>query len=94
MNKCRYIGHLILSSILESYLISIIRWNDSVIDGVTIREDAVFEVASIVMNTAFWYMKHAVLVAVKPEVSQEIHIIFISLYESNTIYFCLSLSIP
>jgi len=47
------------------------RWNDSVIDGVTIREDAVFEVASIVMNTALWYMKHAVLVAVKPEISME-----------------------
>ena len=23
------------------------------------------------MNTAFWYMKHAVLVAVKPEISME-----------------------
>jgi len=47
------------------------RWSDSIIDGVTVRQDAIFEVGSVVMNSAFWFMKHAVLVAVKPEVTME-----------------------
>ena len=47
------------------------RWSDSIIDGVTVRSDAIFEVGSIVMNTAFWFMKHAVLVAVKPEITMD-----------------------
>jgi len=47
------------------------RWSDSVIEGVSVREDAVFEVASVIINAAFWFMKHAVLIAVRPEVSME-----------------------
>ena len=30
-----------------------------------------FEVASIILNSAFWFMKHAVLIAVKPEVRNQ-----------------------
>ena len=35
----------------------IFRWSDSILEGVSVRADAVFEVASIVMNAAFWFMK-------------------------------------
>jgi len=47
------------------------RWNDSILEGVSVREDAVYEVSSIIVNCAFWFMKRAVLVAVKPEISME-----------------------
>ena len=40
--------------------------------GVTTgREDAVHEVASMVLNVALWFMKHAASLVAKPEVKME-----------------------
>ena len=47
------------------------RWSDSLLTGATARKDAVFEAASMLMNVAFWFMRHAVLVAVRPTVNME-----------------------
>ena len=33
------------------------RWSDSVLGSTTARQDAVFEVASMLVNTAFWFSK-------------------------------------
>ena len=37
----------------------------------TAREDAVFEVASMVMNAGLWFMKHAAMLAARPEPAME-----------------------
>jgi hypothetical protein len=47
------------------------RWSDSLLAGATVRRDAVFETGSMLMNVAFWQMRHAVLVAVRPTVSMD-----------------------
>lgn len=47
------------------------RWSDSILGGTTNRADAVFEVGSMLMNTGFWFMKHAAMLAAKPEISME-----------------------
>jgi len=47
------------------------RWSDSVLGSTTARQDAVFEVASMLVNTAFWFSKHAAMLAAKPDISME-----------------------
>jgi len=47
------------------------RWSESVLGVTTSREDAVFEVASMIMNTALWFMKHAAMLAARPEPAME-----------------------
>ena len=48
------------------------RWSDSLLGTTTTSQaDAVFEVSSILMNTGFWFMKHAAMLAAKKEISME-----------------------
>ena len=47
------------------------RWSESVLGVTTGREDAVHEVASMVLNVALWFMKHAASLVAKPEVKME-----------------------
>ena len=47
------------------------RWSESLVAGAAGRQDAVYEAASILVNVAFWFMRHAVLIAVKPSVGME-----------------------
>ena len=47
------------------------RWSDSLLGTTTTQKDAVFEVGSMLMNTGFWFMKHAAMLAAKPEISME-----------------------
>lgn len=47
------------------------RWSDSILGTTTTRQDAVFEVSSMLMNTGFWFMKHSAMLAAKPEISME-----------------------
>jgi len=47
------------------------RWRDSILDPTTTKADAVFEVGSMLMNTGFWFMKHAAMLAAKPEISMD-----------------------
>lgn len=48
------------------------RWTDSLLGGETTSQaDAAWEGASILMDVAFWYMKHAGMMAVKAEVKME-----------------------
>ena len=35
------------------------------------QSDAVFEVANLMMNFAFWHMKHSAMVAAKSEIDME-----------------------
>ena len=47
------------------------RWSDSLLGSTMSQADAVFEVGSILMNTGFWFMKHAAMLAAKKEISME-----------------------
>jgi len=47
------------------------RWTDSLLGSTSSQADAVFEVGSIMMNTGFWFMKHAAMLAAKPEISMD-----------------------
>merc|ERR1712130_935949 len=47
------------------------RWSESLLGTTTSQTDAVFEVGSMLMNTAFWMMKHAAMLAAKPEINME-----------------------
>ena len=48
-----------------------VRWSNSIVEGVSLSNDAVFEIGSMLMNTAFWFMKHAVVIAVKEKVEMD-----------------------
>lgn len=47
------------------------RWSDSLLGSTASQPDAVFEVASMLMNTGIWLMKHAAMLAAKPEITME-----------------------
>ena len=47
------------------------RWSESVLGVTHSREDAVFEVGSMVINTALWFMKHAAMLAAKQDIKME-----------------------
>ena len=48
------------------------RWTQSLLGPQpTAQSDAVFEVANLMMNFAFWNMKHAAMVAAKPELDMD-----------------------
>jgi len=47
------------------------RWSQSVMGTTISRADAVFEVGSMLMNTAFWMMKHAAMLVAKPDISMD-----------------------
>jgi len=47
------------------------RWSESVMGVTHSREDAVFEVGSMIINTALWFMKHAAMLAAKQDIKME-----------------------
>lgn len=47
------------------------RWSESLLGTTSSQADAVFEVGSMLMNTAFWFMKHAAMLAAKQEIKME-----------------------
>jgi len=47
------------------------RWSESVLGVTTVREDAVFEVGSMVVNVGLWFMKHAAMLAAKQDIKME-----------------------
>jgi len=47
------------------------RWSESLLGSTTSQADAVYEVGSMLMNTAFWFMKHAAMLAAKPDIKME-----------------------
>lgn len=47
------------------------RWSESLLGTTSSRADAVFEVGSMLMNTAFWFMKHAAMLAAKQDIKME-----------------------
>ena len=48
------------------------RWTQSLLGPQPeAQSDAVFEVANLMMNFAFWNMKHAAMVAAKPELDMD-----------------------
>jgi len=47
------------------------RWSESLLGSTTSQADAVFEVGSMLMNTAFWFMKHAAMLAAKQDIKME-----------------------
>ena len=62
-------GDTVADSKLRSALT--FRWSESVLGATTSREDAVFEVGSMIINTALWFMKHAAMLAAKQDIKME-----------------------
>jgi len=47
------------------------RWSESLLRTTVSQADAVFEVGSMLMNTALWFMKHAAMHAAKQDIKME-----------------------
>ena len=47
------------------------RWSESVVGVTSVRQDAVFEVGSMLVNVGLWFMKHAHMLAAKQDIKME-----------------------